>query len=65
MIPTPVPISAPDTGWPVATPTPVPIRPPAMVAHPETAVTATKTAIALILRFIASSFAKVVSPLFN
>ena len=50
-------MSAPDTGWPVARPTPVPTSPPAMVAHPDTAVTAMKTARKLIVRIIASSFA--------
>ena len=56
MMPTPVPMRAPDTGWPVATPTPVPMSPPATVAHPETAVTARKTAARkLIVRNIINS----------
>lgn len=61
MMPTPVPMRAPDTGWPVATPTPVPISPPAMVAHPDMAVTATKTASNLIRRIIVASSANAVA----
>lgn len=61
IMPTPVPTSAPDTGWPVARPTPVPMSPPAMVAHPETAVTTTKTARNFIVRIIAEPSANVES----
>jgi hypothetical protein len=55
MMPTPVPISAPDTGWPVATPTPVPMSPPAIVAHPVSPAKDMTAANSLILESIISS----------
>lgn len=42
--PTPVPISVPDTGCPVARPTPAPTSPPAIVAHPDSAASVAATA---------------------